>query len=245
MGRRQYHEDCYDYLVAQIQSGHNETNETVPLQVESVHDISTPMCSDNRLDIFQFEDLHTLTFWMEGVCQFTVGSIGIISNLLAIPILSSPGMNSIFNKLLICLLILHTIYISSVILTESMWPVWKDDPHNSFDAWVFILFSFVLHPLKQLMRYSSTFITVLMARQQYLAIRHPIEYRNMNISTNLWIPAIKSLMFVLVAAGLFTFPIFLETRVEYNELGKIYDVNSTHFQYVSPLLSRIIIKNII
>ena len=231
----EYYEDCYDLhiLGTQIQNASNETNETVHLPVESSLGKSTPMCTDDRLDMFEFEDVHSFSFWMEGVCQFPIGIVGIISNVLAIPILCSSCMKSIFNRLLICLLILHTVYICSVLLTETMWPVWKNDPHNISEAWFIILFSFVLHPLKQLMLYSSTYITVLLARQRYLAIRHPIEYRNSVLSTNPWVPAIKSLMFVLVAAALCTFPLFLETSVEYDEIGRVHEVNATHFQYVS------------
>ena len=240
-----YYEDGHDFLrfKARFQSSGNETNETVHLQVESSLGKSTSLCTDNRLDMFQFEDVHALSFWMEGVCQFTVGSVGIICNLLAIPLLCGPVMKSVFNKLLICLLTLHTMYIGSVLLIEIMWPAWKNEPRIS-EAWFIISFSFVLHPLRQFMLYSSTFITVLIARQRYIAIRHPIQYRNTMLSTNPWIPATKSLIFVLVTAALFTFPLFLETSVHSDEVGRVYDINGTHFRYVSFIRSYIIIKQI-
>ena len=234
----EYFEDIHDFLTTQSQMESNEVNEKLPLQMESSFGTETPMCQNRSLPMLQTEYIQTLSFWMEVVFQFTIGIVGIISNLLAIPILCSPSIKSVFNKLLICLLILHTVYISSVLLIEAiMWEVWKSESDTRIDAWNIILFSFILHPLKQLMLYSSTFITVLMARQRFLAIRHPITYRNSILSSNPWIPAIKSLIVVLMTAALFTFPLFLETSVEGKVNGRVYDVNSTHFQYVSFLCS--------
>ena len=68
---------------------------------------------------------------------------------------------------------------------------------------------------------------------RYLAIRHPIEYRNSTMGINPWKSAIKSLALVLVTAALFTFPLYLETSVKHTEIGRLHEVNETHFKYVS------------
>jgi len=143
---------------------------------------------------------------VEGVCQFILGTIGIISNLLAIPILCHKRMNTIFSKLLICLLVLHTVYLGCVLVMELMWPSWNDNPQRISESWFIFIFSYGLYPLKQLMHYSSTFFTTLMARQRFLAIRHPIEYRNSTLTINPWVSVMKSLSFVIVTGALFTFP---------------------------------------
>lgn len=171
---------------------------------------------------------------IESTFQIIVGIIGVISNLLAIPILCGKGMRSVFNKLLICLLILHTIYIFCSILYETFWSEWeKDDQQNAFTLLFIILFSYVLHPLKQFMLFSSIFITILMARQRYLAIRHPVEYHNSLQSSNPWRVALSNLLAVLIAAALLTFPLYLETKILHQEKADIININSTHFQYVS------------
>ena len=197
------------------------------------------LCKQNHTEMSpdHIQALLNVYLLFEGVLQFTVGIIGIISNMLAIPILCGRSMKSMFNKLLICLLTLHTIYILSSLFTVVIWPPWKtnedDKVQSSSSLWFIILFRFALHPLNQFVLFSSIFITVLMARQRYLAIRHPIEYRNLNQNGNPWISTIKNLIGVLITSGMFTWSIFLETDVELiEEEPQIIDINATHFQFV-------------
>ena len=214
-----------DYKELQIQNTISNT--------ETFLDTITPMCLDNKLDFSQIKNIQNVSFWLEDIFQLTIGVVGIVSNLTAIPSLCSTRMKSVFNKLLLCLLIVHTVYIIAVLSIQLMWPAWVDDSYDKSNAWFIILFSFVLYPFEQIMLYSSTFITTLMARQRYIAIRHPIEYRNSILAQNPWIPAIKSLVLVLLAAALFTLPLYFETSVTYKDFGRIYGLNATHFQYVS------------
>ena len=77
-----------------------------------------------------------------------------------------------------------------------------------------------------------------MARQRYLAIRHPVEYRNFTQSTNPWKAALKYLIAVLITATLLAFPLYFETQIIRTEKGAhIFGINSTHFQYVSTFNS--------
>ena len=120
------------------------------------------------------------------------------------------------------------------------WPPWmtEDSPAAS-STWFILLFSFVLHPLKQFLLFSSIFITVLMSRQRYIAIRHPIEYRNSNQRINPWAPALRNLAAVMSLSAFLTSPIFIETKVIPFENGAFVDINATHFQYVSLFLCNI------
>ena len=192
-------------------------------------------CVEYKLNDNEIAQIQTFSFWVEGVCQFILGTIGIISNLLAIPILCHKRMNTIFSKLLICLLVLHTVYLGCVLVIEVMWPAWNDNPKRLSEAWFIFIFSYGLYPLKQLMRYSSTFFTTLMARQRFLAIRHPIEYRNSTLTINPWVSVMKSLLFVIVTGALFTFPLYLETSVKHTEVDRIEEFNSTHFKLVRDI----------
>lgn len=191
-------------------------------------DTERNVCKDDAIDESQKETIGNISFWLQGIFKFIIGIIGVISNLAAIPTLCHQSMKSIFNKLLISLLVLHTIYLLAVIFTQMMWPDWENHPKD----WFIVLFIFVLKPLQPLMLYSTTFITILLARQRYLAIRHPIEYRNSTIAVNPCIYATKSLVFVLIASGLFALPIFFETSLGYTVVGAMEDINTTHFQYV-------------
>lgn len=243
-----YNTSLYDFLATLTPLLYNDTgnlsqmvndfNKFVILRTnDSDDEPRTKVCSKGSLeDTFQHEFVQSMVFWTEGIFQSIVGIIGIVSNIVAIPILCRPSMKSIFNKLLICLLILHTIYICGVISMEIIWPWLNNGTHIISDLWLTILFSYVLHPLQPLMLYSSTFITMLMARQRCLAIRHPIEYRNSNLTVNPWVPAMKSLSVVLVTATVLTFPLFFESSVETKTFGTVQEINKTHFQYVSSIV---------
>ena len=212
------------------------TNETIIDPASSLLNNSDTslswLCVEYKLNTSEIEQIQTFSFWIEGVCQFVLGGFGIMSNLIAIPILCNKRLNNLFSKLLICLLVLHTVYIICVLLTEIMWPSWDENYQGMSETWFIFVFSYILHPLRRLMRYSSTFFTTLMARQRYLAIRHPIEYRNLTLTTNPWKSVMKNLLLVIVTGALFTFPLFLETSVEEVEVERL-EFNSTHFKLVS------------
>ena len=112
------------------------------------------------------------TFWTEGVAQSVIGIVGVLMNLFSICILSCDNrLKSLFNRILACLLIVHSLYICSTIA-------------NYIGRMYFpysLMFAYFLYPLRPLTLHASTLITVLMARQRFLAIRHPVEYRNSNI----------------------------------------------------------------
>ena len=240
---REYHTDWNAFT---NNSMNNDTNETIGTESDQhMSDIEANLlCKHSLKEVVSpshIEALLSLYVLLEGPLQFTVGIIGIISNLLAIPVLCGSCMKSIFNKLLICLLILHTIYIISSLFTVAFWPPWNiiedETLPSSTPLWFITLFRFILRPLNHMTLFASIFITVLMARQRYLAIRHPIEYRNVNRGGNLWIPAIKTLFGVLIMAAMFTWSIFLETDVQFIEgEPEIIDINTTHFQFVSDEL---------
>ena len=203
---------------------------------ESIESEPQWRCVEYKLEMSQIEQIRSVSFWTEGVFQFTIGIIGITFNILAIPILSSKKMRNVFNKLLISLLVLHSIYICCVLLTKAMWKETPEEQYHpqSFLRTVFIYsYSYFLRPLKRFVRISSTFLTILIARERYLAVRHPIQYRNSNLVGNQWIPVIRTLLLVLATAALITFPIYLETSVEKSEVSRVVDVNTTHSKYVS------------
>ena len=142
----------------------NVADTTTVLQSETLHGTDNAMhwqCLEYNLSMIQIKQIHWISFWIEGVSQFTLGAMGIVLNLLSIPVLCSMRINSIFNKLLICLLLLHTVYIICILLIQSMWPAWDDDSQNISEPWFILSFSYVLRPLQKTMRYSSTFLSLI------------------------------------------------------------------------------------
>ena len=60
--------------------------------------------------------LFRLEFWLEGVVVMSIGFVGLLGNSVAIPLLFSKNLESIFNRLLVCLAITDNIFISTCLL---------------------------------------------------------------------------------------------------------------------------------
>ena len=119
----------------------------------------------------RFNRLGKLNFPFLSMFLGLLSVIGILGNLLSIFLIRKCRLRlgSIFNHILCCLLILHTLYMVTNMLTvASQWNNW---------VVLIVLFRYLLYPLKPLFFYSSTFLTVLMARERLKAIIHPWEYR--------------------------------------------------------------------
>ena len=193
---------------------------------ENVYVNTMPMCI-NASQV-AYDRIESVSFWIEGVFQFIVGVFGIVANLLVITILGKARLRSIFNSLLGCLLVLHTIYISHTLIMY----IGRAVIMSTSGGWFTVLFSYLLYPVRPMILNSTAFITVLMARQRFFAIRHPMEYRNSNLRINPWRAATKSLLLVLITSTIFVCPLFFETSVEHYSVVKINKYNKTHFQYV-------------
>ena len=217
----------WDYI-----NGSYTENETI-IEPYQILDTNTQLCPSHELSPQQLQKIQNASFWIEGIFKFLIGSIGIISNLIAIPILCSKQMKSIFNKLLISLLILNTMYIAVTFFTGIVWPEWKDSQPKMTKEWFCILFTVVLYPLQQFVMHASTFTTMLMARQRCMAIKDPIEYHNSTVGENPWRAAVKNLTIASLASCLITFPVYFEISVNYTQVPAIRNINETHLQYVS------------
>ena len=197
-------------------------------------DWNFPKCKINDPDACNLDFL-TPIMEVEFEFQLIIGTIGIASNVLAMSTLCNKSMKSVLNKLELCLLALHTIYIFCSILYETLRPEWEyDGQEQILDFSYSILFSFLIHPIKQFILFSSIFATVLMVRQRYLAIRPRAKFRDFIQSTNPWKSSLKYFVAVFITAALFTFPMYGEMQfMKIEKDAQIININSTHFQCVS------------
>ena len=117
-------------------------------------------------------------------------------------------IESIFNKLLLCLLIFHTIFIVFQLLAQVMYPSWYDDTQQITELLFYVYY--IIRPFGKWMRFSSTFFTTVMARERYLASCSPIEYRNLTLTINHRTYILKHLMLALLTSAVFIFPIYIE-----------------------------------
>ena len=229
-----YHE--LGEMLESVAALHNESQDARAVMMFESNTTSPSMqwqCVDNRLSVTEIEQSQTFSFWVEGIIQCSLGLVGIVANIVAVIVLSSPKMQSIFNKLLICLMSVYIVVMSVAIFDEIVWPAWVDKPRYISGEFFLYLFTYTLRPVKQTMRYSSIFITTVMARHRFLALCHPIQYRNSERSSRPWKSAIKIFIPILTVSLLLTIPLFLEVSVEYENIGNVLGLNETHLKYVS------------
>ena len=204
-----YHE--LGEMLESVAALHNESQDARAVMMFESNTTSPSMqwqCVDNRLSVTEIEQSQTFSFWVEGIMQCSLGLVGIVANIVAIIVLSSPKMQSIFNKLLICLMSVYIVVMSVAIFDEVIWPAWVDKPRYISGEFFLYLFTYTLRPVKQTMRYSSIFITTVMARHRFLALCHPIQYRNSEKSSRPWKSAIKIFIPILTVSLLLTIPLF-------------------------------------
>ena len=58
----------------------------------------------------------SLSFWMEGVAVVVISCVGLLGNFVAIPLLFSKHLDSIFNRILVCLALSDNIFILTALL---------------------------------------------------------------------------------------------------------------------------------
>jgi len=217
-----------------MQDVQNTTDKTDDyFQSEDTFGVLKWHCVTERLNTSQHEKLQNVQFWNDGVCQCTVGIIGIILNLVTIGILLRSRMiDSIYNNQIITL-IMHTIYIAFVLISESMQTSRYGDTENITESVFMLRLICLISPVKNCLRYSSTFLITLMARQHYLSICHPVEFWNATRIRNNKKYVLKNLVLVLISAAVFAFPLYFEASIVNTGIVKTQKLNESHVEYVS------------
>ncbi len=188
---------------------------------------SIHMCNQSTNTAEEDHVISSSIFWVEGVGQTTIGALGIVGNVLAMCIYRAggPKFYTIFYQLLICLLFLHTSYISlSLIMSFG----------RQMSGKVFIIsYAYFLYPLPSLMMHSSTFITVLLAWHRFSAADNPVAYLVAWKFVNPRRSAIKALIVAMVGSLLLVTPLFFEPKVEIDRYIEYEEFNNTHIVLVS------------
>ena len=160
-----------------------------------------------------------ISWLFETVLQTIIGIGGIIANTIAIPILCSKEMSSIFNRLLVLLAIYDNFYIICSLFRVMKININNGDvaQHNDFHEYVF---AYGVHQLHSFVLCGSIFMTVALSLERYRAVWRPVEYHNQCIGVNPWKRALVSyLLPVMLFSILFNIPKFFEVevlaRVEY------------------------------
>ena len=95
------------------------------------------------------------------------------------------------------------------------------------------IFTFFLLEMRPMFLTSSIFITVIMAKQRYDAIKHPVEYHSNNVHSNKKKRALKWIAIIQLTALIVSIPLFLEPTVVDVTHQMRSNLNATHMALVS------------
>ena len=146
-----------------------------------------------------------ITFWINGVCACLVALIGIILNVVSIFIIwTRCEKSNIFYKMLISLLSLD---ICVLVAWQLMSLLIAFQLNSDIIVQMFPYFSY---PSTQIAISASTFMTVAIAHERYLAVRDPLKYSQLMKTPNVQCQRLRIyLVIVIVISVLFNVPHFL------------------------------------
>lgn len=110
------------------------------------------------------------SFWVEGVAQTSIATLGIFGNLISCLILTRKHMRNSFNLLLVTLAAYDTWYLFGAILES-----FRKSFNLASDLHI-LMFPYFLYPLHQTSMTGSIFMTVAIAFERYSAVHFPINY---------------------------------------------------------------------
>ncbi|XP_023347699.1 FMRFamide receptor isoform X2 [Eurytemora carolleeae] len=142
-------------------------------------------CGSVSLDLSQL-DKDLCMFWLEGVLMIIVGCMGLVGNTLSILTLvfTRDKLNNVFHRLLLVLSGVDLFLVLLIVLDYGLiqrhsWPV------SEHSAAYVILFPKVLFPLYNIISSLSTYITLALAFERFLAVCQPLYYRQVSVDYSL------------------------------------------------------------
>ena len=178
-------------------------------------------CKDAGYDA-AYELYTHFSWWTEYVIQSIIGVAGIAANTVAIPVLCSREMNSIFNRLLMFLAIFDNFFIICQMLEakRKTTNTYEDGEFNQVHEYVFGYFLYQLHAF---VLCCSIYITVALALERYRAVWRPVEYHNKIKGVNPWQRVIISYVLpVLLFSLLFNIPKCFE--IQFKSFPYVYKI---------------------
>ena len=151
------------------------------------------------------------SFWVGGIAVCCVAVPGLFLNLTAICVLSTRvSTKNNFNQLITSLFVFDSVFLLSALIEAF---------RRNFRLYTnihIILFPKLLYPLRIISFTASTFMTVAIAHERYIAIKQPIRHRQAMSSAKFRrINLIKYIISTTVCAIAFNAPKFFEAKVEW------------------------------
>ena len=146
-------------------------------------------------------------WWVETMGNLCGGCIGVFLNLITIHVFSSPALRkNFFNRLLICLAVFDTLYISCEISE-----VFRHRHNTLLQQSIFVNF---VYPIRNIFMFSSVYMTVVLAFERYQAITNPMEVRVRGVKSSMNQELLTHVFPGVVFAMIYYIPKFFELDVE-------------------------------
>ena len=175
-------------------------------------------CGSTKRTPEQDEYISIYSWWLEIIGNLPIGCVGIIFNLLAIIILTSSTLwNNFFNRLLVCLAIFDTLYISCDISE-----VFRHEYESFVQQHMYVNF---VNPVRHIFMCSSTYMTIVLAYERYQSITDPVQYRIRERTEDMTKRLFKYVFPVMLFTCCYYSPKFFEMKV--CEVMKCSDGNKT------------------
>ena len=172
-------------------------------------------CSHFDEEAEKYKDLE---WWVDGVVIIVISSIGIIANLLSIPVLLSRQLTNVFYRTLASLALFDTIFLVCDLLESirrNHYPRGRLCDDVPFIETVHLyLFPKFLRPLQMIAMMASTYATVVVALGRYFAVAKPITTM-VSSGRGSWKSVLMYIFPVILFSFLFKLPIFWEFYSEW------------------------------
>ena len=146
------------------------------------------------------------SWWVETIGNLCCGCVGLFLNSITIHVFSSPELQrNLFNRLLICLTIFDSLYITCEISE-----VFRHRYNTILQQYIFVNF---VYPIRNIFMLSSIYMTVVLAFERYQAIADPVQYRIRVVRSSLKQQLITHLLPGVIFAVIYYIPRFFELYV--------------------------------
>ena len=204
-------------------------NETFRILDNSSSTLDDTNLSSLNCPIFTEEEQNIVDhfyFWVGGVGVCIVSCTGLFLNLTAICVLLTRlSKHNNFNHLIVILFVVDSLYlVLSVINTFRM--------EFGFKPRILtILFPKITFPMCTICLTLSIFMTVGIAHERYIAVKHPIIHRQRMISAKFRrISLMKYIVSVVFCAVAFNIPKFFEVELNWKNSTEVIDMNNTQYR---------------
>ena len=170
--------------------------------------------------------LNLSSFILEGIVQMVICLLGIIGNIVSIFLLSRPELRSFFNQLLGILASFDLVYLITIFIESIRMLGYQTNVHV-------LLFPYFLYPVSFIAMSCSTFSTISVALERYIAVYYPLHYNRILMDATSHRGRLLTYFVPIICLGIIiNIPKFLESQVIFKENGSpqigVTDLRTNH-----------------